>query len=196
MSAPHLGAFPATLAPAAREPVGDAVASARHTVGSAWVGHHSVVTDGASVPFWNRVIVEHDQPVDDGTCTTPTHVDVTTTCPSRDRVGDKWSLLVIELLGPDTRRFSEPLREIEGISPRMLTRTLRRLERDGPLTRTVHPVVPPRVEYALTSLGHTLSAAIQPLVAWSRSNRERIAASRDAYDAEAGPIPAPRPGGA
>src|SRR4051812_16189065 len=73
-----------------------------------------------------------------------------------DRVGDKWSVLVIYLLGDGTRRFTELLRSIDGISQRMLTVTVRGLERDGLVTRTVHPVVPPRVDYALTTLGRTL----------------------------------------
>ena len=128
--------------------------------------------------------------MEDGTRMSPGHIGETTACEVRDvldRVGDKWSLLVIELLDHETWRFSALLREIEGISQRMLTRTLRQLERDGLLTRTVHPVVPPRVEYALTPLGHTLFDAIQPLVAWSRGNRDEIAGARDAYDARAEP---------
>ncbi|MGD9573160.1 MAG: winged helix-turn-helix transcriptional regulator [Thermoleophilia bacterium] len=127
--------------------------------------------------------------MEDGTRMSPGHTADTTTCRVRevlDRVGDKWSVLVIELLGPGTRRFSELRREIDGISQRMLTRTLRGLERDGLVTRTVHPVVPPRVEYSLTPLGHTLFAAIGPLVEWSRANREAIGAAREAFDTAAG----------
>ncbi len=123
--------------------------------------------------------------MEDGTPMSPGHIEETRSCEVRDvldRVGDKWSLLLIELLDHDTRRFSELKREIDGISQRMLTRTLRQLERDGLVTRTVHPTVPPRVEYALTPLGHTLFDAIQPLVAWSRANREAVARSRDAFD--------------
>ena len=130
--------------------------------------------------------------MEDGTRMSPGHIQDTRTCEVRDvldRVGDKWSLLLIELLDHDTRRFSELKREIDGISQRMLTRTLRQLERDGLVTRTVHAVVPPRVEYALTPLGHTLFDAIQPLVAWSRANRATVARSRDAFDA-AGPLEA------
>lgn len=117
--------------------------------------------------------------------TTPRHIADTKSCQVRDvldRVGDKWSLLVIELLDHDTRRFTELRREIDGISQRMLTLTLRQLERDGLLIRTVHPVVPPRVDYALTPLGHTLFDAIQPLVAWSRAHRDEIAGARGASD--------------
>ena len=126
--------------------------------------------------------------MEDGTRMSPGHIRDTRTCEVRDvldRVGDKWSLLLIELLDHDTRRFSELKREIDGISQRMLTRTLRQLERDGLVTRTVHAVVPPRVEYALTPLGHTLFDAIQPLVTWSRANRAAVARSRDAFDATA-----------
>ncbi len=99
-----------------------------------------------------------------------------------DRLGDKWSLLVIELLGRHGQRFSELRREIDGISQRMLTRTLRQLERDGLISRTVHPVVPPRVDYALTPLGITLLKIVEPLVTWTRAHRDDISAARAAYD--------------
>lgn len=99
-----------------------------------------------------------------------------------DRLADKWSLLVVELLGEDTKRFSELKREIDGISQRMLTVTLRQLERDGLVTRTVFPVVPPRVDYALTPLGTSLLDAVGPLVSWTRRHRGEIALARDAYD--------------
>jgi DNA-binding HxlR family transcriptional regulator len=99
-----------------------------------------------------------------------------------DRLGDKWSLLVIELLGSHGRRFSELRREIDGISQRMLTRTLRQLERDGLVNRTVHPVVPPRVDYELTPLGMTLLEIVEPLVKWTRAHRHEISAARDARE--------------
>lgn len=102
-----------------------------------------------------------------------------------DRIGDKWSLLVIALLGDGTRRFSELRREIDEISQRMLTLTLRHLERDGLVERTVYPVVPPRVEYRLTPLGATLLDTIQALVAWTAEHRSEIVAARTAYDARA-----------
>ncbi|MFF8414658.1 winged helix-turn-helix transcriptional regulator [Streptomyces omiyaensis] len=99
-----------------------------------------------------------------------------------DRVADKWSLLAIAHLERQTLRFSELRHRIEGISQRMLTVTLRQLERDGLVTRTVHPVVPPRVDYALTPLGATLHATIQSLVDWTEDHQEEIAAARAAYD--------------
>jgi DNA-binding HxlR family transcriptional regulator len=99
-----------------------------------------------------------------------------------DRLADKWSLLVVELLGQGTRRFSELRREIDGVSQRMLTLTLRALERDGLVRRTVYPVVPPRVDYELTPLGSTLLDAVQGLVSWTREHRDHIAAARVAYD--------------
>jgi DNA-binding HxlR family transcriptional regulator len=104
-----------------------------------------------------------------------------------DRLADKWSLLVVELLGHDTRRFSELRRQIDGISQRMLTLTLRNLERDGLVTRTVYPVVPPRVEYRLTPLGSGLLEAIGPLVAWTRAHGDDVAAAQAVYDAQAQP---------
>jgi DNA-binding HxlR family transcriptional regulator len=100
-----------------------------------------------------------------------------------DRVADKWSLLAIALLDGRTLRFTELRRKIDGISQRMLTVTLRQLERDGLVTRTVYPVVPPRVEYELTPLGKTLHATIQSLVAWTEDHQAEIAAARTAYDA-------------
>ena len=102
-----------------------------------------------------------------------------------DRIADKWSLLVIALLEDRTLRFSELRRLVDGISQRMLTVTLRQLERDGLVERMVYPVVPPRVEYALTPMGASLHATIQALVTWTEAHQEQIAAARDAYDARA-----------
>ncbi|MCW8097414.1 winged helix-turn-helix transcriptional regulator [Streptomyces tauricus] len=99
-----------------------------------------------------------------------------------DRVADKWSLLVIALLESRRLRFTELRREIDGISQRMLTVTLRQLERDGLVKRTVHPVVPPRVEYELTPLGGTLHATIRSLVTWTEMHQGEIAMARAAYD--------------
>ena len=129
----------------------------------------------------------------DGTSKSPRHTRDTDTdtetdpaCELRnilDRIADKWSLLVICLLADGTRRFSELRREIDGISQRMLTLTLRQLEREGLVTRTVFPVVPPRVDYQLTPLGSTLLDTIQSLVAWAGEHGHEIAAARAAYDA-------------
>ncbi|NGO10548.1 helix-turn-helix transcriptional regulator [Streptomyces sp. HC44] len=99
-----------------------------------------------------------------------------------DRVADKWSLLVIALLDNRRLRFTELRREIDGVSQRMLTVTLRQLERDGLVKRTVHPVVPPRVEYELTPLGATLHTTIRSLVMWTEEHQGEIAAARAAYD--------------
>ena len=106
-------------------------------------------------------------------------------CPVRDvlnRVGDKWSVLVLHILTSQDRRFTELKNEIDGISQRMLTVTLRGLERDGLVTRTVHAVVPPRVDYALTELGESLSGTITNLVVWAETNRALIDQARHAYD--------------
>jgi DNA-binding HxlR family transcriptional regulator len=100
-----------------------------------------------------------------------------------DRVADKWSLLVISLLAERGRRFTELRAEIDGISQRMLTLTLRRLERDGLVRRTVHPVVPPRVDYDLTPLGATLIGPIEALVQWVADHTGEIVAARAAYEA-------------
>ena len=102
-----------------------------------------------------------------------------------DRVADKWSLLVIALLERRTMRFNELRREIDGISQRMLSVTLRHLERDGLVCRTVYAEVPPRVEYCLSPLGHTLLATIQALVSWTETHQQEIAEARAEFDAAA-----------
>jgi DNA-binding HxlR family transcriptional regulator len=135
--------------------------------------------------------------MEDGTLKSVTHTDVcaTASCEIRDlldRLADKWSLLVIETLGRGPRRFSELHREIDQISQRMLTLTLRHLERDGLVLRTVHPVVPPRVDYELTSLGESLLSAVFPLVTWTREHRDEVAAARGAYDTKRVPVERPR----
>ena len=99
-----------------------------------------------------------------------------------ERIGDKWSLYVIHLLGGGTRRFSDLRRMIDGISQRMLTVTLRGLERDGLVARTVHPTVPPRVDYALTPMGHTLLDTVGALIEWADERLPEIDAARAAYD--------------
>ena len=100
-----------------------------------------------------------------------------------DRIADKWSLLVISLLAERTLRFTELRREIDGISQRMLTVTLRQLERDGLVCRTVFAEVPPRVEYCLSPLGHTLLGTIQALVGWTEEHQAEIAQARAEFDA-------------
>ncbi len=102
-----------------------------------------------------------------------------------DRIADKWSLLVIALLDRRSLRFTELRRMIDGISQRMLARTLRHLERDGLVSRTVHPTVPPRVDYELTPLGATLHETIRTLVTWTETHQNAIAAARAAYDKRA-----------
>jgi DNA-binding HxlR family transcriptional regulator len=99
-----------------------------------------------------------------------------------DRIADKWSLLVIALLEHRRLRFTELMREIDGVSQRMLTVTLRQLERDGLVSRTVHPVIPPKVEYELTPLGATLHKTIQALVTWTEDHQGEVARARAAYD--------------
>ncbi len=99
-----------------------------------------------------------------------------------DRIADKWSLLVISLLEERTLRFTELRRQIDGISQRMLTVTLRQLERDGLVCRTVYPVVPPRVEYCLSPMGHTLLGTIQALVTWTEEHQAEIASARAEFD--------------
>jgi DNA-binding HxlR family transcriptional regulator len=98
-------------------------------------------------------------------------------------VGDKWSVLVVSVLSHHPMRFNELRRSVDGISQRMLTLTLRGLERDGLVSRTVHPTVPPQVEYALTDLGRTLEEPIQGLAEWADKNRVAMQRARDRFDA-------------
>ncbi|WP_433556552.1 winged helix-turn-helix transcriptional regulator [Pseudonocardia xinjiangensis] len=100
-----------------------------------------------------------------------------------DMIGDKWSLLVVRSLRHGPRRFTEVKKDIDGISQRMLTVTLRGLERDGILTRTVRSVMPPHVSYELTTMGVTLREAAAPLLEWSVAHLSEIDAARSAYDA-------------
>jgi DNA-binding HxlR family transcriptional regulator len=98
------------------------------------------------------------------------------------RVGDKWSVFVIMLLGNGPRRFNEIKRMVGGISQRMLTLTLRGLERDGLVTRTVFPTIPPRVDYELTELGRGLSRPVQALGMWASDHRTEIEGARARFD--------------
>lgn len=98
------------------------------------------------------------------------------------RVGDKWSVLIVMLLCPGPRRFNEIKRQVGGISQRMLTLTLKGLERDGMVTRTAFPTIPPRVDYALTPLGRSLSEPVLALGSWARSHIDEIDAARQRFD--------------
>jgi DNA-binding HxlR family transcriptional regulator len=99
------------------------------------------------------------------------------------RVGDKWSLLIIGTLDTGPLRFTELQRRIDGISHRMLTQTLRSLERDGLVTRRAYAEIPPRVEYSATELGQSLAEPVLELVGWAADHHERITSARDAFDA-------------
>lgn len=102
-----------------------------------------------------------------------------------DLVGDKWSLSVLSTLESGPRRFTELKRSITGISQRMLTVTLRDLQRDGILTRTVHAVMPPNVSYELTAMGRTLQEATRPLIRWSIAHVAAIDVARAEFDNQA-----------
>jgi DNA-binding HxlR family transcriptional regulator len=102
------------------------------------------------------------------------------------RVGDKWTVLVVALLGAGPKRFNEIKRLVGGISQRMLTLTLRGLERDGLVTRTVFPTIPPRVDYELTELGRSLLPPVAALGDWARANGAAIDAARERFDHSAG----------
>ena len=120
-------------------------------------------------------------PADLEPCGQPDHPD----CGIRDvldRVGDKWSVLVVVELASGPRRFRELQRAIHGISQRMLTLTVRRLERDGLVTRTVYPTVPAQVDYRLTETGASLTHLVKALADWSLEHRAGIAEARRSYD--------------
>jgi DNA-binding HxlR family transcriptional regulator len=101
------------------------------------------------------------------------------------RIGDKWTVMVVGALSQGPVRFNELRRMIGGISQRMLTLTVRGLERDGLVTRTVFPTIPPRVEYELTALGHTLIGPLHSLSDWAQAHQTEIKAARAAFDASA-----------
>ena len=100
------------------------------------------------------------------------------------RIGDKWTVLVVQTLGEGPRRFNELRREIPSVSQRMLTLTLRNLERDGLVNRTVTPTIPPRVDYELTALGQSLQKPICGLATWAMNNVEAIHSAQSRFDAE------------
>jgi DNA-binding HxlR family transcriptional regulator len=122
----------------------------------------------------------------EGTFMKPRHTELPGDCRAVSdvlaRVGDKWSVLVVTRLGAGSMRFNELRRSIGGISQRMLTLTLRGLERDGLVTRTVAPTVPPRVDYDLTALGRDLLDPVSALGAWAVRNQPKIARAREAFD--------------
>jgi DNA-binding HxlR family transcriptional regulator len=111
-------------------------------------------------------------------------------CPARlifERLADKWALLIVRLLTRRPTRFNQMRREIEGVSQKVLSQTLRRLERDGLVSREVIASTPVAVEYSLTALGHTLAEAIEPLTAWAVTNIETVLNAQLRYDAQSGP---------
>jgi len=110
-------------------------------------------------------------------------------CPTRqvlDRIADKWTVLVIRRLGEGTMRFAELRRAVEGISQKVLTNTLRGLERDGLVTRRIYASVPPRVEYTLTPLGRSLGDLVEGICCWAEAHIEQVQDARAVYDAAAG----------
>ena len=111
------------------------------------------------------------------------------TCPTRqvlDCIADKWAVLVLGLLLGGTRRFGELRRDIQGVSQKMLTQTLRSLERDGIVRREVYATVPPKVEYSLTTLGESLATTLDELRLWAERNIEDVLRHRETFDAAAG----------
>ena len=111
-------------------------------------------------------------------------------CPTRvvlDRIGDRWTTLVVLFLEPGPMRFTKLRTEIGGIAPKVLTQTLRAMERDGLLTRTVHAQVPPRVDYELTDLGRSLLKPIHAVTDWAERHVGEVLDARDRYDGSTAP---------
>jgi len=125
----------------------------------------------------------------EGTCVIPSNLHVPEDCRAvsevLSRVGDKWTILVVSELGGGPKRFNEIRRALGSISQRMLTLTLRGLERDGLVTRTVFPTIPPRVEYELTRLGRSLLEPVSGIGLWARQNRTAIEDARRRFDSKA-----------
>ena len=106
-------------------------------------------------------------------------------CPSRrllDRIGDRWTVLIVGTLADGPMRFGQIARHVDGVSQKMLTQTLRALERDGLVKRTLYPQVPPRVEYELTEAGQTLRAPLRALEQWAMEHMPNVAVAHSAYD--------------
>lgn len=106
-------------------------------------------------------------------------------CPTRkllDRIGDRWTVLVVGALADGPLRYSEIARRVDGVSQKMLTQTLRTLEHDGLVSRTVHPVIPPRVDYELTDAGRSLQEPLRALEEWAKAHMADVLLSRDAHD--------------
>lgn len=130
----------------------------------------------------------------EGTRMSPSHTDLPADMPAPDaggclatrtildRIGDKWTLYIVATLANGPQRFNELKRGIDGISQRMLTLTLRGLERDGLITRTMYPTIPPRVDYELTNMGKTLLKPVMALVNWANENQFAIAHARERFD--------------
>src|SRR5262245_44118511 len=116
----------------------------------------------------------------------PDHSDCRGVASILARVGDKWSVFVIMMLGDGPKRFNELKRMINGISQRMLTLTLRGLERDGLVTRTIFPTIPPRVDYELTDLGRGLARPVEALGMWAKEHQQQIETARTRFDARNG----------
>ena len=127
------------------------------------------------------------RPRQEGTVLIPSNLEVPEDCRAVSevlaRVGDKWTVLVVGVLGDGPKRFNELRRALGSISQRMLTLTLRGLERDGLVTRTMFPSIPPRVDYALTKLGRSLLEPVSGLGLWARQNRSAIDDARRRFDA-------------
>src|SRR5690348_3883321 len=145
----------------------------------------SIYTKDGMVPFASP---------QEGTRMSPSHIEPPTDMPAPDaggclatreildRIGDKWSLYIVAMLANGPRRFNELKRGIDGISQRMLTLTLRGLERDGLITRTMYPTIPPRVDYELTEMGRTLLKPVKALIDWVNHNQPLIAEARQRFD--------------
>lgn len=155
------------------------------------------VEKGLSSLLFLRIILALSRYPQEGTSMSPRNTQMPDEClfvrEILDRVGDKWSLCIVGALRAGPKRFNELKRAVEGISQRMLTLTLRGLERDGLIKRKMYPTIPPRVDYELTDLGQTLLEPVLALVAWAEQNKVVIQGARSNYEAMSGTSSPPAP---
>ncbi|MET0360428.1 MAG: helix-turn-helix domain-containing protein [Sphingobium sp.] len=146
--------------------------------------HMDVTAEGAVAPEVGTLALEMHHLSGDSLDPVAVQAGCRTVSEILSRVGDKWSILIVMILASGPRRFNELKRLVDSISQRMLTLTLRNLERDGLVLRTVTPSIPPRVDYALTPLGHSLRVPVSALGAWVMAHIDTIKDARGRFDAE------------
>jgi DNA-binding HxlR family transcriptional regulator len=150
------------------------------------MGNHMARIKGEKKKALSAYLVTPRKPPGEGAAM-PGYDVYSETCPARlvlDRLADKWAMLILDLLAREPRRFNQLRREIEGLSQKVLSQTLKRLERDGLIARRAFPTVPVTVEYSITPLGRTLADTVASLAHWAETHMESVLAAQRAYDAQ------------